>query len=502
MPLTRQTFMTFLLVGSTLAAIQGCMVGPDYQAPDVLEPDAWHAKLVGAMKQDEAGPGAWWEGFDDPVLVELIQRAGANNLDLRTMVARIDAARATYGIAAADLFPSVDGTGQAIWYRADSGVSPVPGLPSSSGESYSLGLQMSWELDLWGRVRRTMQSREADLAAAVENWRDMLVTVRAEVASSYINYRTYRARAELNELAIAAAEIAVDIAQQEYEAGTTPRSTVLSARSQLEGFKSTLPSEEAAATQALNQISILLGEAPGTLESLVSDDGEIPVPSAEIAVAMPADLIRQRPDIRSAERSLAAASELIGATEALLLPQFSLTGGVGFQASSGSELFDWSNRNWSVGPSMNWSLLNWGSVESQIDRQKARTDEALVNYQSTILSAFQEVENSLVGFASSEVSRRSSSLSRNDTLESLVLMLQSYEAGTVDLASVVQIELQYLDAEYTLLNLEGQVAQAAVSLFKAMGGSWTPMLPGADGPVPIEQPAANSVAASDGGDSQ
>ncbi|MCH2144005.1 MAG: efflux transporter outer membrane subunit [Phycisphaerales bacterium] len=502
MRLNRQNLTFLLLAGSILVSTEGCMVGPDYQRPDVIEPDAWHAKLVDSMSTDEDGPGAWWNDFDDAVLVELLRRAGENNLDLRTMVSRIDAARAAYGIAAADLFPTVDGTGRALWYRADGAGAPVAGIPGSSGESYSLGLEMTWELDLWGRVRRTMQARESDVIAAVENWRDMLVTVRAEVAASYINYRTYRARAELNGLAIAAAGIALKIAEQEYEAGTAPYSTVLSARSQLENFKSTLPSEEAASTQALNQISILLGEAPGALEELVGDAGEIPVPPAEIGIGMPADVIRQRPDIRSAERSLASASELIGATEALLLPQFTLTGGLGYQANSGSELLDWSNRNWSIGPSMNWSLLNWGSIESQIDRQKAFAEEALISYQSTILGAYQEVENALVGFASSEVSRRSSADARNDILETLVLMLQSYEAGTVDLASVVQIELQYLDAEYTLLNLEGQVAQAAVSLFKAMGGDWTPMIPGPDGPVPVSQSDASSVTTRDGGDSQ
>jgi multidrug efflux system outer membrane protein len=482
--------------------LEGCMIGPDFQQPEMIKPDAWHAKLVGDMEISQDGPGRWWETFNDPVLVELIDRTSRNNLDLRTMVARIDASRAAYGIAAANLFPMVDGTGQAVWYRGDHGVSPVAGVYSPSGDSYALGLQFGWEIDLWGRVRRMTQAQEMSLAASVENWRDMLVTVRAEVASSYISYRMYRARAGLNELAIAAAKIAVEIAEDEYAAGTTPLSSVLSARSQLSIFEAQLPPTEAVAIQSLNQLSILLGETPGSLESLVDQERDIPVPSTDIAVAMPAEVIRQRPDIRSAERRLASEVALIGATEALLLPQFTLTGGIGYQSVGQSSLLEWSNRTWSIGPSMSWSLLNWGQVGNQIRQQQAITDEALIDYQSTILGAFQEVENALVGFASSEVSRQDTASSRDDTLHSLVLTLQSYEAGTIDMVDLVQVELQYLDAEYSLLDLEGQVAQAAVTLYKAMGGDWAPVVPGDDGPMPVNEPDEKSVAVSDGGDAR
>ena len=496
------TSLSTLAVTAALFGLHGCMVGPDFEKPEMVGPDAWHAKLIGDMEIDREGPGRWWESFNDPVLTELIDRTSRNNLDLKTMVARIDASRAAYGIAAANLFPMVDGTGQAIWYRADSNVTPVPGVFSATGQSYDLGLELSWEIDLWGRVRRMAQAQEMSLAASLENWRDMLVTVRAEVASSYINYRTYRARAGLNELAIAAARIAVEISEQEYAAGTVPLSEVLSARAQLSTFESQLPPTEAVATESLNQLSILLGEAPGSLEDLINQDGDIPVPSTDIAVAMPAEVIRQRPDIRSAERRLASEVSMIGATEAMLLPQFTLTGGIGYQSVGETSLLSWSNRTWSIGPSMSWSLLNWGQVENEIRQQKAITDEALIQYQATVLGAFQEVENALVGFASSEISRQDTASSRDSTLQSLVLSLQAYEAGTLDLVTLVQVELQYLDTEYSLLELEGQVAQSAVTLYKAMGGDWAPVLPGDDGPMPVNEPDEKSVAISDGGDAR
>lgn len=483
-----------------LIGVAGCMVGPDYQSPDLVGPDAWHARVVADMEIDRDGPGAWWESFDDPVLVELIERAGRNNLDLRTTISRIDQARAAYGIAAANLLPMVDGAGRAIWYRADSGVSPVPGVFDPSGESYALGFTMNWEIDLWGRIRRLSEAKEMSLLAAIENWRDLLVSVRAEVASSYIGYRLHRQQVGLSELAIAAARIALEVSQEEYAAGTVPLSDVLSAQAQLTKFESQLPSFEAAASQSLNQLAVLIGEAPGTLAELVGEEGAIPVPSADIAVAMPADVIRQRPDIRSAERRLASEVAQIGATEALLLPQFTLAGRVGFDSSGGTSLLDWSNRNWSIGPSMSWSLLNWGQVRNEIRKQEAVADEALLTYQSAVLDAYQEVENALVGLASSEVSRRSTAASRDALLQSLVLTLQSYDAGTVDLYSLVQIELQYLDTEYSLLELEGQVAQSAVTLYKSMGGDWSPVLPGDDGPMPVNTSDEQSVAVRDGGD--
>jgi len=504
----RLTFRTATLplAGVAISLSQGCMVGPDYRPPELETPDAWHSTLMEGMDIAEDGVGAWWHDFDDPVLVELIRRTDRNNLELRMMVARIDAARAAYGIAGSALFPQIDGNGQVIWSRGNDEFSGNGGNLSdfsstSSNENFSTGLEMSWELDLWGRVRRTMNAREFDVLASLENWRDMLVTVRAEVASAYIDYRTNRARVELIELAIAATRLAVSIVEEEYAAGTIALSDVLSARFELRTFESRLPPLEAAATASLNQLSILLGETPGALEELVGDAGTIPVPPAAIAVAMPADVIRQRPDIRAAERTLASAVETIGATEALLLPQFTLNGGIGFQSSSAGDLFTLSTRYWTVGPAFNWSLLNWGAIRNQIRQQNAVTDEALLRYQSTVLGAFQDVENSLVGFASSELARRDTAIARDDNLQALVLATQAYDAGTVDLTSVVQIELQYLDAENALIDLEGQVALSAVTLYKSMGGDWTPVVPGDDGPQGLD-PAANSVATADGGEDQ
>lgn len=492
-------FHSACIVGALIAAVlSGCMVGPDYERPEMVNPDSWHTKLMDDMKLTKDGAGRWWESFNDPVLVELINRTERNNLDLRTMIARIEKARAEYGIAGSYLWPQIDANGRAVWYRADGGVSPVPGVFDPTGETYSTTLDMTWEIDLWGRIRRMTQSAEMDMLAAIENWRDALVTIRAEVASTYIDYRTSRAQADLLQLAVIAAQIAVQLSEEEYHAGTAPLTDLLYARSQLLNFQAQLPEFESSAARSLNQLSVLMGEAPGYLGELVDDAGEIPVPSSEIAVGIPADVIRQRPDIRAAERQLAAEVATIGATEAQLFPQLTLMGGVGFESSQASQLFVWSNRNWSIGPSFSWSLLNWGRIGAQIDAQKATTQEALISYQGAVLGAYQEVENALVNFASYEVGRQNTAASRDDTLQTLVLELQAYEVGTVDMSSVVQIELDYLDSESSLLNFQGQVAQAAVSIYKATGGDWSPVLPGENGPIPIPKDTKAVASAGDG----
>ena len=227
------------MVLSTLlvVSLHGCMVGPDYERPDLVTPDRWHSQLVEGMEQSEDGPGLWWQEFDDPILDILIHRAQANNLDLRTMMTRVDYARAQYGIDESYLLPSVGADGYAIWYRADQGIAPVSGVFDPTGKAYQLGLQLSWEIDIWGRVRRQAQAGEQTLLASIEDWRDLLITVRCSVADSYILYRTYRRTVELLEISVAAAELAVDLSRQAYENGTEDLSVVLNNDTTLTGLQ-------------------------------------------------------------------------------------------------------------------------------------------------------------------------------------------------------------------------------------------------------------------------
>ena len=487
-----------LTVGFVLT---GCMVGPDYERPDLITPDAWHSDLKAGLEASAEGVGPWWESFDDPILDELILRTQRNNLDLRILMTRIDAARAQYGVAGSYLLPTIDGDGYAQWFRSEGGEVPIPNLTDDSGRSFKLGGSMTWELDLWGQIRRSMESKENSLLASIENWRDLLVTVRAEVATSYVAYRTLRRIVEITEVGLVAAEHNFDLTRQSYDNGMSTMTDVLSARSLVASLESGLHGYVADATQELNRISVLVGQTPGSLNELLGEGSRIPVPPATIGVAMPANVIRQRPDVRAAERNLAASVAGIGVAEADLLPSFTLLGSVGLQSPTSGSLFDWSNRYWSVGPSLDWQLLNWGRVSSQIDLAKAEAGESLALYEKAVLGAYRDIEDALVDFSSSELSRRDTEAARNDSLGALVLAEQSYEQGTQNLTRVIETELQLLEQEFSLINAEAQVALAAVTLYKALGGDWSPVLPSADGPVAVPTNDESIVSATAGGTS-
>ena len=477
------------------------MVGPDYERPDLVTPDGWHSELKAGLEASSEGVGAWWESFEDPILDELILRTQRNNLDLRILMTRVDAARAEYGVAGSFLLPSLDGDGYAQWFRAEGGEVPIPNLSDDTGRSFKLGGSMTWELDLWGQIRRSMESKEDSLLASIENWRDLLVSVRAEVATSYVAYRTLRKIVEIAEVGLVAAEHNFDLSRQSYDNGMSTMTDVLTARSLVASLESGLHGYVADAAQELNRISVLVGESPGSLNELLGEGSHIPVPPASIGVALPANVIRQRPDVRAAERNLAASVAEIGVAEADLLPSFTLLGSVGLQSSSAGSLFDWSNRYWSVGPSMNWQLLNWGRVSSQIDLAKAGAGERLAIYEKTVLGAYRDIEDALVDFSSSELSRRDTEAARNDSLGALVLAEQAYQQGTQNLPVVIETELQLLEQEFSLINAEAQVALSAVTLYKALGGDWSPVLPSADGPIAVPTNDDSIVSATAGGTS-
>ena len=479
------------------------MVGPDYERPDLITPDAWHSDLKAGLEASSEGVGLWWESFEDPILDELILRTQRNNLDLRILMTRIEAARAEYGVAGSYLLPTVNGDGYAQWFRAEGGEVPIPNLTDEgTDKSFKLGASMTWELDLWGQIRRSMESKENTLLASIENWRDLLVTVRAEVATSYVAYRTLRKIVEVAEVGLVAAEHNFDLASQSYDNGMATMTDVLTARSLVASLESGLHGYVADATQELNRISVLVGETPGSLKQVIGEAGRIPVPPASIGVAMPANVVRQRPDVRAAERRLAAAVAGIGVAEADLLPSFTLLGSVGLQSPTAGSLFDWSNRYWSVGPSLNWQLLNWGRVSSQIDLAKAGRERAVSSpTRKAILGAYRDIEDALVDFSSSELSRRDTEAARNDSLGALVLAEQAYQQGTQNLPVVIETELQLLQQEFSLINAEAQVALSAVTLYKALGGDWTPVLPSADGPVAVPTTDESLVSATAGGTS-
>ena len=452
----------------------GCQVGPDYAAPDMPLPDRYAWSDAGEQTPP-AEPSGWWRSFHDPTLDELITIATANNFDLRIAVERIDLYRAQYGIASSDLYPDV---GALASYSRNR----VPGadftdvgftLDGAPYNSWQVGLDSSWEIDLFGRIARGIEAAAGDLQSSVEDWRYAMVTLRAEVASSYISIRTLQARLGVAERDIASQRRFLALVEQQIAAGTETESQLAQAKVQLAESEALIPQLGTSMATELSNLALLLGTTPGPLSSLIPASGRIPEVPSELAVGIPADLLRRRPDIRSAERAIAAATARIGQATASLYPKFTLTGQFGFGASSFSDLLNWSSRAYGAGPGITWDIFNGGRLKSVVNQQEAITRQALLLYEKTVLQAIGEVESGLVGFILT-AQRRDDLADATDAAQlAYDLSLQQYERGTTDFLTVITVQQNLLEVEDSLVQARGLCAETMVELYRSLGGGWT-----------------------------
>ena len=451
----------------------GCMVGPDPTPPDLVLPDSWHAELVDGLERGSDGPGAWWNSFEDPVLSELITMAEDRNLDLRIAESRIREARSLYGIAAADLFPTLTTVGDAEYN--DGGRTSANAL-GSPNRYYTATLDLAWEPDLWGRVRRGIQVAENNVAVAVENRRDALVTIRAEVARSYLEARSYQGQAESLAADLETRLETLRLVEAKFRAGAANELEVAQAQAQADITASQLPALQSAAAEAINRISVLIGESAGPLRDRMSltFDPARPVPqtSDAIAVGIPANAIRQRPDVRAAERAVMAAAAEVGVAEASLFPSLRITGSGGFSSSDFDQWFRRDNLGGILGVEVSWPIFTAGRLQAEVEVRSEQADQALLSYERTVLEAIAEVETALVAYATSMESRRRLR-ETVDTYESAIaLALERYQAGVDDLQTLLTAERGVLEARQQLALVEGQVASNVVGIYKALGGGW------------------------------
>jgi NodT family efflux transporter outer membrane factor (OMF) lipoprotein len=468
-------------VGAAVLAITvgGCKVGPNYVRPDMPVPDAWHVDLVAGLNDEPAGVSPWWRAFGDEDLDELITLAGARNLDLQTAASRITEARAQYGIAAADLYPQVMAFGLISWnHRADKLVSDI--IPNSA---YVAALDMSWEVDLFGRVRRATEAAKADVGMMVEDWRDLLVTIRAEVAGSYISLRALQLEASILRRTIRAQSESLEVTTQRYEGGIADDLELSRAQASLADLESQLPGIQTRIARAINRISVLIGEAPGPLRDRLGAPERIPSPPGRFAVGIPADVVRRRPDIRAAERALAASTARIGVATANLYPRFRISGQIGFESSTFTNWFDAQNWSGGIGPQLSWPLFEGGKVISGIRVADAQAEQALLNYEQTVLKAFEEVENALIAHVELLASQFLLTQTVASRARIVTLTEQRYDAGVDNLQTVLEAQRSLLDSQIELARSTGEVSNNAVSIYKAIGGDWE-LWPG---PEPPEQ---------------
>jgi NodT family efflux transporter outer membrane factor (OMF) lipoprotein len=464
-----RTFGAVVLV----CALAGCTVGPDYARPQTQAPQSWAEPLEGGLTVETTDLRQWWHGFNDPMLDSLVDRALVGSLDLRQAAARVREARALRGVTAADQLPNVDVGGSASYSRTSENTDFADNAPGTESDVYDAGFDATWELDVFGRVRRAVEAADADIESALESERDVRVTLLSEIARNYVEVRSFQARLAIAQKNVQTQQETLDLSRARLEAGLSPDLEVAQAEAQVESSRAQLPELATALKQAAFRLDVLLGLQPGTL--LAELESAQPVPAAPEAadVGLPAELLRRRPDIRRAERDLAAASARVGVATAELYPRFTLSGNFGFESSEIGNLFDGDSRTWGIGPlSVRWPLFDGGRIRSNIRVQEARQEQTLVEYERTVLSAYEEVANAMVRYA--RIRERHASLTRAEQASQRAFELANdlWSRGLTDFLNV-------LDTQRALFLIQDQRAAAAaalstslIALYKALGGGW------------------------------
>lgn len=482
------------LLPAALTTIAGCTVGPDYTPPRVDTPGSWTQPTPGGSAADLR---RWWASLSDPLLDSLITRAVDGNFDLRIAAGRIAEAKALRAAAETGALPTVDMTSAYQRQRASSDL--VTGGNNRAHDFFSVGFDASWELDVWGAVRRAVESADAAVSAANEYRRDVMVALLAEVARNYIELRTFQARIVIAEANIKAQQETLNLTKARFNAGLTSELDPTRATANLETTRSIVPALQTGERFAAHRLAALLGLHPGALLTELSSTAPIPAAAAEVPIGLPSDLLRRRPDLRRAERDLATQHAQIGVAVADLYPRFTLNGSIGLEASQFTTMFDASSRAYSAGPSMRWRILDFGRIRANIQVQEARTQQALDAYQGAIIAALADVENALIAHSREQVRRRSLSAAVDAAKRSVELADSLYTKGLTDFQVVLDAQRALFLLQDELAASDGVVSVNLVALYKALGGGWddaasAPSMPAS--PTPQATPAAAPASSS------
>ncbi len=459
-----------------LALAQACMVGPNYKTPSAKVAEGWMAPPAAATPVVSQRPlnamdAYWWKAFRDPVLDELVEAAFQNNLTLQIAGTRVLKARAELNYAIGNLFPQQQGLSGGIDYG---GVGkPVATNVASDNVLFAA----TWEIDVWGKIRRGIEADEAAYLGTMASYDDALVTTIADVASSYVNLRTAEERIRVAARNVETQRESLRVATVQYDYGEKSELDVRQAEALLAQTEAQIPVLRNLARQAKNALAVLLGETPDAVEARLSVPAPIPVAPAEATVGIPRDLLRRRPDVRSAGLAAASQSALIGVAVANMYPAFSLSGSFGLSSSTMGQstlldMFTWPARVFQIGASFLWPIFNYGRLVNQVRVQDATFQGAVLNYQNVVLNAQREVENGLSAFATSrEAMDRLQKASTSATRATYLSLLQ-YKAGETLYTTVVTAEQTQLAIQDSLASMKGNVALGLIAVYRALGGGW------------------------------
>jgi len=471
--------LAFVVVA--LASIDAsCAVGPRYTPPHVAAPAAWHEAPAAAISDaDRASLERWWTTFHDTQLDDLVARAIDGNLDLKIAAARVREARAARGIAESAALPQADATGQYSRARRSNAVPPFTAIAGGSSpfgsrtqNVFEAGFDAGWEIDIFGGVRHDVEAATAQVQAAEEGRRDVLVTLLADVARNYAELRGAQRQLDILGATVESQRESLAIAKARFEAGLGTALDVERADGLLDTTMSRQPELERTAKHAIYRLGVLIGQEPASLAAMLEPPRPIP-PQPPLPVTLPSELLSRRPDLRRAERDVAAATARIGVARADLFPRFSITGTFGRRSEDAGDLGSGASQFWFFGPGVRWPILSGGRIRANIRVQDARQEQAVRQYEKTMLTAVEEVEDALLSQSREtrrvDVLRASVSANRR----ALDLATERYTSGLENFLSVLDAQRALYAAEDGLAQSETIAMVSAIAVYKALGGGWT-----------------------------
>ena len=476
---TLKTSSNKLLLSVFLLILSGCAaVGPNFVKPEARVEDQWLQGDAELVNTGQAVNSAWWTVFNDQVLDSLIEKAYQENLTLQIAGIRILEARAQLGIAVGRMYPQLQQVRGGITHVELSENQPnITSTVDTSYQDANAGFDVGWELDIWGRFRRGIEAADADLLASIADYDTVLVSLTANVATAYTLIRTFEERLVIARSNVEIQERSLAIANDRFKHGTISELDVKQAETLLLRTKSTIPALEIGLQRSRHALSTLLGMPPGGLENLLSGPEVIPSAPAEVAVGVPAELLRRRPDIRRAELQTAAQSARIGIAVSDLYPHFSLVGIIGLRAgdtfnSNLGDLFQLNSIEAFGGPTLTWDVFNYGRIKNHVRVQDARLQQLIVNYQNTVLEASREVEDALVGFLRAQEQAVFLKQSVEAAKRSVDLALIQYGEGIADYQRVLDTQQSLFAQQESLTSVRGEIATNLIAMYRALGGGW------------------------------
>jgi outer membrane protein, multidrug efflux system len=483
-----QVFVKRLVQGTTivLLIVAGCKVGPNYQNPKMPMPAQFGESTTRPATRPAVALEHWWDAFDDPMLNSIIDDAVQHNLDLKSATARLRQERAQRGVTASAWFPTVNVDGGYTRQRRtgiESGSASNPnGIASGSindrySDLWNAGFDATWELDIFGSVSRNVEAANASVQADIEDRRDVLVTLLGDVARNYIDLRGAQRDLTITRNNETSQQQTLNLTRERFRAGIASDLDVAQAEAQVATTAANIPTLEAQIRQEIHAISVLTGKDPEALSAMLTPPKDLLVKLPAVPLGLPSQLLERRPDIRRSERQLAAATAQIGVAVADWFPKFSLTGSYAWQATHAGNLFTDPANLWDIGPSVTWPIFDAGRIRANIQVQNALTDQALDTYEKTVLTAMQDVEDSMIAYDREQARRVALAQAVSSNRRAVDLSNQLYSRGLIDFLTVLDSERQLFTAEDLLVRSDTAVSENLIALYKSLGGGWenTPM---------------------------